>query len=62
MTKTITRFAFRATPRDLLNIETIANALQDAGRTFTTRTDAIRLCLEAAATDPTRMIIEENVK
>jgi hypothetical protein len=62
MTKTITRFAFRTTPRDLLNIEILANALRDAGRTFTTRTDAIRLCLEAAATDPTRMIIGETAK
>jgi len=61
MTKTITRFAFRATPRDLLNIQNIANAMRDAGLTFTTRTDAIRLCLEVAATDPARMI-EETAK
>ena len=62
MTKTITRFAFRATPRDDLNIAIITNALRDAGRPFTTRTDAIRLCLEVAATNPTRMIIGDNSK
>jgi hypothetical protein len=60
-TKTVARFTFRANARDLLNFEIIANALRDAGRTFTTRTDAIRLCLEVAATDPARMI-EETAK
>ena len=59
--RTIARFTFRSTPEDLQNIETIANALRDAGRTFTTRTDAIRLCLEVAAADPARMI-EESAK
>ena len=59
--RTIARFTFRSTPEDLQNIETIANALRGAGRTFITRTDAIRLCLEVAAADPARMI-EESAK
>jgi hypothetical protein len=58
--KTVTHLSLRSTPEDLRNIETIANALRDAGRVFTTRTDVIRMCLEVAATDPARMIAESN--
>lgn len=59
-TKTVARFAFRSTPDDLANIELIANALRDAGQTFTTRSDAIRLCLKLAAADITRLIMDSK--
>ncbi len=59
-TKTIARFAFRSTPEDLANIEHIANALRDAGQTFTTRSDAIRLCLKLAAADTARLVADSK--
>jgi hypothetical protein len=50
MTPTVSgRFAFRASPEDLKNIEAVALAMREAGHPFCTRTDALRLSLAAAA-------------
>jgi len=46
---TETRLAIRARPADLHNLDAIANGLRHAGRTFATRTDALRHALATVA-------------
>jgi hypothetical protein len=47
--ETIGRFAFRATPTDIQNIEKIAMQMRTQGNAFATRTDAVRESLARAA-------------
>jgi hypothetical protein len=48
-TPTLRLVQFRATAQDLQNIERITETLRASGHTFATRSDAIRLSLDAAA-------------
>ncbi len=46
---TETRLAIRARPADLHNLDAIATGLRIAGRTYATRTDALRHALATVA-------------
>ena len=58
--QTAARLAFKATQSDLDHLEAIAATLRQSGRPFTTRTDALRVCLRVAASDPTRVLAESR--